>query len=205
MQNKLKKLLLLVMSFIMLFSFSACSDIETLLEIEDASEDEEVIDNKKYSMAGGSAVAFPEDFEYPTTANRIAGVILPETDIYAATIYMSQYRSDSYLFINGSSLTINGNFYLTDGNGEDADADDGYRDVKITLWEKGTNAAIYIDTAHFDADGTNQTYTFTGLNPGGEYRIAITYSDWWAFYVSGNYNISSVSGEGSEEETLAEE
>ncbi len=205
MKVTLRKIILLAICAVMLFSFTACADIETLLEIEDASETEEVIDNKTYSTAGGPDIVLPEDFVYPELANRITGMILPESDVYVATIYLSQYRSDSYLFINGNSLTLNANFYLTDSNGQSVDSHEDYRDVKVVLWEKGVNNAKYVQTVHFTGDGTNQSYTFTNLKSGGEYRISITYSDYWAYYVNGNFMLSSISGEGSEEETLAEE
>ncbi len=200
-----KRAILFILCAIMLLSFTACADIETLLEIEDATETEEVIDNKVYSSAGGVNITLPEDFVYPELANRITGMILPDSDVYVGTINLSQYRSDSYLFINGNSLTLNANFYLTDSNGQSVDADEDYMDVKITLWEKGDSKAIYKETVHFQGDGTNQTYTFTNLKQGGEYRIAITYSDYWAYYVNGNFMLSSISGEGSQEETVAEE
>ncbi len=209
MQKMFKKVLVALICVLMLFGFTACADIETaiqlVLEIEDADETETDTSDRTYARAGGEDIILPEDFVYPELANRISGMILPDTDTYVANINLSQYRSDSYLFINGSSLTVDANFYLTDANGEPADINEDWRNVKIALWEKGQNQAVYLETVYFIADSNNQTYTFTGLNTGGEYRIAITYSDHGGYYVNGNFRLSSISGEGSQEETLAQE
>ncbi len=206
MKTMLKKSVAIMMLTVCTFTFfTGCAelDIGALLGIE--YDEEEVIVDQENATAGGETVVLPENLPMPETANKISGMLVEGTDTYVATIYLSQYRSDSYLFINGNTLTVDANFYLTDANGESVEADEGYRDVKVVLWEKGPNQAEYVETAHFEADGTNQTYTFKNLTPGGEYRIAITFSAWWAHYVNGNYRLSSISATGSEEETVAEE
>ncbi len=206
MRTKLKKLFALLLIFTcMLTMFTSCSNLSlaSLLGIEE--EEDDTVEDMEMATPGGEDIVLPENFAMPETANSLVGVIVEGTDTYVGTIYLSTYKADSYLFINGNSLTIDANFYLTDANGESVDADPGYRDVKVALWEKGENQAEHIVTAHFDADGTNQTYTFTNLTQGGEYRISITYTDWWAYNVNGNFRLSSISATGSEEETLADE
>ncbi len=206
MKTKLKKYLALLLIFTFMFStMTACANLSlaSLLGIE--AEEDDTVEDIEMATVGGETIVLPENFVMPETANSITGMIIEGTDTYVGTIYLSTYKSDSYLFINGNSLTVDANFYLTDANGESVDANPDYRDVKVALWEKGTNQAEFIGTAHFEADGTNQTYTFNNLTSGGEYRISITYTDWWAYNVNGNYRLSSISATGSEEETVAEE
>ncbi len=201
----LKVILSLVLILCTTVMFASCDlSLGTLLGIE-YDEDAEEIENMQMATSGGENIELPADFEMPEVANSLVGVLPEGSDRYLGTIYLSTYKSATYLYINGTSLTVDANFYLTDSNGESADADPDYRDVKVALWEKGPNQAEYVETAHFVADGTNQTYTFTNLTSGGEYRIAITYSDWWAYNVNGNFALSSISATGSEEETAATE
>ncbi len=206
--RNLKKILAAMLCVMMMFSLAACSAdemMETLFDIVDDGGDD-TVEPEDYSRAtvGGETIVRPEDFPEPEVANSITGMLVEETDTYIGTIYLSSYRSAPYLFITGNSLTLNANFYLTDANGVGVDTDEDYMDVRVALWEKGEEEAKYIETAHFLADGTNQTYTFNNLKQNGEYRIAITYSSWWAYRVNGDFSLSPISETGSEEETAAE-
>ncbi|MEG2930414.1 MAG: hypothetical protein RR825_01385 [Ruthenibacterium sp.] len=193
--NRKKSLLALLLCFVLCLSFAACGDKA------DETDDSDVVSDIKKSSAGGSDITLPEGFVMPESANKMEAVLAG--DAYEGVIYLSGYRSSNYVFINGASLTMEANLYLTDANGEGVKTD--YQDVKVALWEKGTNEAVYKDTIHFTADGTNQSYTFDGLKAGGEYRISITYSDVPKYRVNGKFRLTSVSATGSTEETAAEE
>ena len=189
--KRLKSVLALILCLVLCLSFTACS----------SSEDEDTVTNTNDATAGGSDITLPESFEMPEEANKLVSVL--EGDAYEGVIYLSTYRSSGYFFINGASLTLDANLYLTDASGEGVKTK--YQDVKVALWQKGASEADYIDTVHFTADGTNQTYTFQNLQSGGEYRISITYSDIGSYRVNGKFRVTSVSATGSEEETAATE
>lgn len=188
-------LLCLILCLVVSLSFSGCGLLAT------ESDDEDAVTNTIQASAGGADITLPEDFVMPDTPNKMEGALVE--DAYSGVIHLSSYRTGSYVFINGDSLTVDVNLYLTDSNGESVKTQ--YQDVKIALWEKGESSATYKDTAHFNADGTAQTYTFSGLKAGGEYRISITYSDVPSYRVNGKFRLTSVSATGSQEETAAAE
>ncbi len=137
----LKKILaMFLVMLIMLGTLTACDiSLNSILGIAD--EEDDTPEDIESSTQGGESVVLPENFIMPEVANTISGMLVEGTDEYVGVIYLSNYRSDTYLFINGNSLTIDGNFYLTDANADSVDADPDYRDVKVTLWEKGPNQA----------------------------------------------------------------
>lgn len=193
--KRLISLLSLVLCLALVLPLTGCGLFDT------DTEDEDTVTNTLQASAGGADIVLPEDFVMPEEPNKLVGVLVENA--YEGVIHLSNYRSSSYVFITGDSLTVDVNLYLTDANGESAKTK--YQDVKIVLWEKGQNEATYLGTAHYTADGTNQTYTFPGLKSGGEYRIAVTYSDVPSYRLNGKFRLTSVSATGGEEETAAAE
>lgn len=196
--TKLLRLLAVITCLVLCLSLAGCGSLlQSLLGSEEMDDDAEITNP---ATVGGTDIVLPEDFERPVDNNRIAAVL--DGDAYKGVIHMSSYRSTSYFFITGTSMTVTANFYLADANGENVTSE-RYNDVKVALWKKGDNSTTYIDTAHFLSNGTNQTFTFNNLEAGGEYRIAITYTDYAAYYVNGTFSVSPVSATGSEDETTA--
>lgn len=190
-----KRLLCLVCALALCLALAACGGSANSI-----SEQSEEITQMNNAAPGGDIAAMPDGFAAPTDANKLANAVSGSS--FVGAINLASYRSTGYFFVSGDSLTLTANFALYDTNGQSAATK--YTDVTVALWQKSESTATYVTTVHFVADGTNQTYTFTGLQSGGEYRFGITYSDSSAYRMSGTFSASPVTSAGAEEETPAD-
>lgn len=120
----------------------------------------------------------------------------------AGNLSLVTYRTTGY-FVATDSVTVTVNTALTDAAGESVKT--AKTDAEMALWKQGETSAEYITTVHFLADGTNQTYTFSGLESGAQYRVGFTYTTSPKFRMSGNFNFTGITAQGSDEKTVAAE
>ncbi|NCC06623.1 MAG: hypothetical protein EOM30_00940 [Clostridia bacterium] len=193
----LKRVFAVCLTAALCLSMAACSSASSS-SVADPVEPDDTI----YCTAGGT-VTMPDGFEYPDTAGTMALQLDDTTQTLAGNLYILRYKTSKYYFTTGTTMTFTITPKLTDTAGEDVTTK--YTDANVALWKKGDNVAEYIKTVHFAADGTTQTYTFEGLEAGAEYRFAFTYTTSSRYRVSGNFNFTGISGEGSEDETAAAE
>lgn len=189
----LKRSAALFAALVLSLALTACTPAQ-----EAAPEEETTPENT--AKVGGS-ITLPEGFVAQTENNKMTTQLTENT--FVGNINMTTYRTSSYFYIVGDSIDVSGAFTLSDANGEAVKTK--YTDMTIALWERGENEATYVSSAHFVADGTTQTYTFTGLKNGGEYRLGITFTDRGGYYASGNFSVSQVSATGEDDATAAEE
>ncbi|MFR3226229.1 MAG: hypothetical protein DBX91_13270 [Subdoligranulum variabile] len=183
-------------------SLSACSPKEALKDVivsactalgfidGEASQEDEA--DETMAEPGGD-VTFPEGMD--TTESRLT------TQVEGDTLYVAfngiQNRSTEYFVPAGDSVTVTG-YATTESTNEN------YQTFKVALWELSedqTKTSYVIgSTVYYPTDGTNYTYTITGLTPGKQYKVYISY-DSSAFYITGGLKVQ---GLGSEELTAIE-
>src|SRR5699024_290716 len=107
-------------------------------------------------------------------------------------------RSTEYFVPASDSITVTG-YATTESTSEN------YQVFKVAVWQlsddKATTSYVQGSTIYYTTDGTCYNYTITGLTPGKQYKINISY-DSSKFYVTGGLKIQ---GLGSEELTTVEE
>ena len=184
-------------------TLSACSPKETLKNIivgactalgfiDGEASDEEDEADETVASAGGD-VTFPEGMD--TTESKLV------TQVEGDTMYVAfngiQNRSTDYFVAAGDSVTITG-YATTESTNEN------YQTFKVALWElsddRATTSYVIGSTIYYPTDGTNYSYTITGLTPGRQYKVTVSY-DSVKFYVTGGLKVQ---GLGSEELTAVE-
>lgn len=193
--TSLRKALAAVLALALCLSLAGCGGSSS----SDSELSEDVAD-MAYATAGGD-IALPPELVINTTANTLTNQVSGNALVGGLTL--ASYRSSSYFLIAGDSVTVTANINLTDSSGEAVTTK--YTEYTVALWHKLEGATEYVTTAHFTADGTNYSYTFTGLQSGGEYRVGFTYSDIGSYRMNGTFSITPITGTGSEEETVAAE
>ena len=183
-------------------SLTACSPKEVLksailksttaLGLRQDRSDEDEVDDLTYATAGG-------DVTYPETMDTTAAKLVTEVDgsvLYAAFNGI-QNRSTDYFVAGSDSLTITG-YATTESTNEN------YQTFKVALWELSddrTSAGYVIgSTVYYTTDGSCYQYTITGLTPGKQYKVNISY-DSTRYFVTGGIKVE---GLGSEELTTIE-
>lgn len=182
-------------------ALTACSPKEVLKDVivsactalgfidGEASQEDEA--EETMAQPGGD-VTFPEGMN--TTDERLV------TQVEGDSLYVAfngiQNRSTDYFVPAGDSLTITGY-----GSTESTTL----KEFKVALWElsEDQTKTSYVtgSTVYYPTDGTNYTYTITGLTPGKQYKVYISY-DSGSFYITGGLKVQ---GLGSEELTTIEE
>ena len=184
MKTKKKRILAVLMAMsalICCLSMTACSG-EAAVEEEDTSIAQEDITQ---ASAGGS-ITLPEGMAMPEENNAFVTQLTGDTLAGAFKNASSNYKTTGYFTTNGSiTVTVSGELY-TDG------VDTQWTDATFSLWKQGDETTQYISTVHWVADGTTQTYTFEGLEPGVPYRVAFTYSDVPQYKLSATFNITGI-------------
>ena len=172
-------------------SLTACGGEATATtEEEDASVAEE---DMIYAEAGGS-ITLPEGVAMPEENNAFVSQLNGDTLAGAFKNATSNYKTTGYFTTGGSiTVTVSGELF-TDG------IDTQWKDATFSLWKQGENTTQYVSTVHWTADGTTQTYTFTGLEPGVPYRVAFTYSDVYQYKLSATFNITGIVAETESED-----
>lgn len=156
--------------------------------IDESSGDEEV--STKIMATAGGDVTFPEGMD--TTSGKL--VTQAEGDTLYVAFNGIANRSTEYFVAAGDSLTITG-FATTESTNEN------YQTFKAALWElsddKATTNYVQGSTVYYTTDGSCYTYTVSGLTPGKQYKVNISY-DSSIYYITGGLKIQ---GLGSEELT----
>lgn len=184
-------------------TLSACSPKEALKNVivgactalgfidGEASQEEEA--NETMAQAGGD-VTFPESMD--TSEGKLV------TQVEGDTMYVAfngiQNRNTDYFVAASDSITVTG-YATTESTNEN------YQTFKVALWQLSDDSATtgYVtgSTIYYPTDGANYSYTITGLTPGKQYKVNISY-DSSIFYVTGGLKVQ---GLGSEELTAIEE
>ncbi len=192
----------LALALCLALSLSACSPKQALKDAvvkavtvlgfrdESASDEEEAT---KVMATSGGEVTFPEGFD--STSGKLV------TQAAGDTLYVAfngiQNRSTEYFVAASDSLTVTG-YATTESTSEN------YQVFKVAVWQlsddKATTSYVQGSTVYYTTDGTCYTYTITGLTPGKQYKVNISY-DSSKFYVTGGLKIQ---GLGSEELTTIE-
>lgn len=68
-------------------------------------------------------------------------------------------------------------------------------DAKLALWRLTENGAKYLETVSFACDGSAQSHTFSGLDPGAQYRLVFSYTESTARRMTGAFLIDGVRAE----------
>lgn len=192
----------LALALCLALSLSACSPKQalkdavvkavTVLGFRDESAADEEEATKVMATSGGD-VTFPEGFD--STSGKLV------TQAAGDTLYVAfngiQNRSTEYFVAASDSLTVTG-YATTESTSEN------YQVFKVAVWQlsddKATTSYVQGSTVYYTTDGTCYTYTITGLTPGKQYKVNISY-DSSKFYVTGGLKIQ---GLGSEELTTIE-
>ena len=192
----------LALALCLALSLSACSPKQALKDAvvkavtvlgfrdESAADEEEAT---KVMATSGGEVTFPEGFD--STSGKLV------TQAAGDTLYVAfngiQNRSTEYFVAASDSLTVTG-YATTESTSEN------YQVFKVAVWQlsddKATTSYVQGSTVYYTTDGTCYTYTITGLTPGKQYKVNISY-DSSKFYVTGGLKIQ---GLGSEELTTIE-
>lgn len=192
----------LALALCLALSLSACSPKQalkdavvkavTVLGFRDESAFDEEEATKVMATSGGE-VAFPEGFD--STSGKLV------TQASGDTLYVAfngiQNRSTEYFVPAGDSITVTG-YATTESTSEN------YQVFKVAVWQlsddQATTSYVMGSTVYYTTDGTCYTYTITGLTPGKQYKVNISY-DSSIYYVTGGLKIQ---GLGSEELTTIE-
>lgn len=192
----------LALALCLALSLSACSPKQalkdavvkavTVLGFRDESAFDEEEATKVMATSGGE-VTFPEGFD--STSGKLVTQAAGDT-LYVAFNGIAN-RSTEYFVAASDSLTVTG-YATTESTSEN------YQVFKVAVWQlsddKATTSYVQGSTVYYTTDGTCYTYTITGLTPGKQYKVNISY-DSSKFYVTGGLKIQ---GLGSEELTTIE-
>lgn len=192
----------LALALCLALSLSACSPKQalkdavvkavTMLGFRDESAFDEEEATKVMATSGGE-VTFPEGFD--STSGKLVTQAAGDT-LYVAFNGIAN-RSTEYFVAASDSLTVTG-YATTESTSEN------YQTFKVAVWQlsddKATTSYVQGSTVYYTTDGTCYTYTITGLTPGKQYKVNISY-DSSKFYVTGGLKIQ---GLGSEELTTIE-
>ena len=192
----------LALALCLALSLSACSPKQalkdavvkavTVLGFRDESAFDEEEATKVMATSGGE-VTFPEGFD--STSGKLVTQASGDT-LYVAFNGIAN-RSTEYFVAASDSLTVTG-YATTESTNEN------YQTFKVAVWQlsddKATTSYVQGSTVYYTTDGTCYTYTITGLTPGKQYKVNISY-DSSIYYVTGGLKIQ---GLGSEELTTIE-
>lgn len=200
--KRTRKWIALALALCLALSLSACSPKETMKNlivktvtalgfIEEGSGEEE--ESTDVMAAAGGEVSFPEGMD--TTSGKLV------TQVEGDTLYVAfngiANRNTEYFVAGSDTITVTG-YATTESTNEN------YQTFKVAVWElsedKATTSYVLGSTVYYTTDGTCYTQTISGLTPGKQYKVNISY-DSSIYYVTGGLKIQ---GLGSEELTTIE-
>lgn len=186
----------LALALCLALSLSACSPKETMKNlivktvttlgfIEEGSGEEE--ESTDVMAAAGGEVSFPEGMD--TTSGKLV------TQVEGDTLYVAfngiANRNTEYFVAGSDTITVTG-YATTESTNEN------YQTFKVAVWElsedKTTTSYVIGSTVYYTTDGTCYTQTISGLTPGKQYKVNISY-DSSIYYVTGGLKIQGLGSE----------
>lgn len=192
----------LALALCLALSLSACSPKETAknlvvkmvtaLGFIDGSSGDEDEATQVMATAGGD-VTFPEGMD--STSGKL--VTQAEGDTLYVAFNGIANRNTDYFVAGSDTITVTG-YATTESTNEN------YQTFKVAVWQlsddKTTTSYVIGSTVYYTTDGSCYTATISGLTPGKQYKVNISY-DSSIYYVTGGLKIQ---GLGSEELTTIE-
>ena len=194
--KRTRKWIALALALCLALSLSACSPKETMKNLivktvtalgfmeEGSGEEEESTD---VIAAAGGEVSFPEGMD--TTSGKLV------TQVEGDTLYVAfngiANRNTEYFVAGSDTITVTG-YATTESTNEN------YQTFKVAVWElsedKTTTSYVIGSTVYYTTDGTCYTQTISGLTPGKQYKVNISY-DSSIYYVTGGLKIQGLGSE----------
>lgn len=194
--KRTRKWIALALALCLALSLSACSPKETMKKlivktvtalgfIEEGSGEEE--ESTDVMAAAGGEVSFPEGMD--TTSGKLV------TQVEGDTLYVAfngiANRNTEYFVAGSDTITVTG-YATTESTNEN------YQTFKVAVWElsedKTTTSYVIGSTVYYTTDGTCYTQTISGLTPGKQYKVNISY-DPSIYYVTGGLKIQGLGSE----------
>ena len=194
--KRTRKWIALALALCLALSLSACSPKETMKNlivktvtalgfIEEGSGEEE--ESTDVMAAAGGEVRFPEGMD--TTSGKLV------TQVEGDTLYVAfngiANRNTEYFVAGSDTITVTG-YATTESTNEN------YQTFKVAVWElsedKTTTSYVIGSTVYYTTDGTCYTQTISGLTPGKQYKVNISY-DSSIYYVTGGLKIQGLGSE----------
>lgn len=194
--KRTRKWIALALALCLALSLSACSPKETMKNlivktvtalgfIEEGSGEEE--ESTDVMAATGGEVSFPEGMD--TTSGKLV------TQVEGDTLYVAfngiANRNTEYFVAGSDTITVTG-YATTESTNEN------YQTFKVAVWElsedKTTTSYVIGSTVYYTTDGTCYTQTISGLTPGKQYKVNISY-DSSIYYVTGGLKIQGLGSE----------
>ncbi|WP_302201006.1 hypothetical protein [uncultured Gemmiger sp.] len=194
--KRTRKWIALALALCLALSLSACSPKETMKNlivktvtalgfIEEGSGEEE--ESTDVMAAAGGEVSFPEGMD--TTSGKLV------TQVEGDTLYVAfngiANRNTEYFVAGSDTITVTG-YATTESTNEN------YQIFKVAVWElsedKTTTSYVIGSTVYYTTDGTCYTQTISGLTPGKQYKVNISY-DSSIYYVTGGLKIQGLGSE----------
>lgn len=194
--KRTRKWIALALALCLALSLSACSPKETMKKlivktvtalgfIEEGSGEEE--ESTDVMAAAGGEVSFPEGMD--TTSGKLV------TQVEGDTLYVAfngiANRNTEYFVAGSDTITVTG-YATTESTNEN------YQTFKVAVWElsedKTTTSYVIGSTVYYTTDGTCYTQTISGLTPGKQYKVNISY-DSSIYYVTGGLKIQGLGSE----------
>lgn len=194
--KRTRKWIALALALCLALSLSACSPKETMKNlivktvtalgfIEEGSGEEE--ESTDVMAAAGGEVSFPEGMD--TTSGKLV------TQVEGDTLYVAfngiANRNTEYFVAGSDTITVTG-YATTESTNEN------YQTFKVAVWElsedKTTTSYVIGSTVYYTTDGTCYTQTISGLIPGKQYKVNISY-DSSIYYVTGGLKIQGLGSE----------
>ena len=194
--KRTRKWIALALALCLALSLSACSPKETMKNlivktvtalgfIEEGSGEEE--ESTDVMAAAGGEVSFPEGVD--TTSGKLV------TQVEGDTLYVAfngiANRNTEYFVAGSDTITVTG-YATTESTNEN------YQTFKVAVWElsedKTTTSYVIGSTVYYTTDGTCYTQTISGLTPGKQYKVNISY-DSSIYYVTGGLKIQGLGSE----------
>ena len=194
--KRTRKWIALALALCLALSLSACSPKETMKNlivktvtalgfIEEGSGEEE--ESTDVMAAAGGEVSFPEGMD--TTSGKLVTLVEGDT-LYVAFNGIAN-RNTEYFVAGSDTITVTG-YATTESTNEN------YQTFKVAVWElsedKTTTSYVIGSTVYYTTDGTCYTQTISGLTPGKQYKVNISY-DSSIYYVTGGLKIQGLGSE----------
>lgn len=182
---KITRLTALFLALALCLSFAGCSSAGS-------EEEEDTSSDYTYATQGG-------------TVSLAEGVAAPETNNTMVSVYDAGQLSGAFTLINSKST----DYFLQGGSitvtvQATLNTETKWTDAFMSLWKQGSESTEFIGTVHFTADGSPYTYTWSGLDPAAEYRVAFAYNDVPRYKLSGVYTITGLTAQGESDLTTDE-